>query len=290
MVFAVLDIGSNSCRLKIAEFIKGKLKVLFEDRETTRLMQGVAETGHLAQASKEASLAALSRFKKAMDEKGVTAYKAVATSAMREASDGEAFAEEIKSGCGIVVQIIPGEEEAALSYEGMRRAHPELKNPLMIDVGGGSSEFYLPGVVQCSLKMGAVKATEIALTHEIAAETLKELIPLKEGFKKAELAGCGGTITTLAAMHHKMTVYRAEIIEGTVIKREELQTLYKEVSLMTPEEKREIPGLQPKRADIIEKGLLWVLSIMENLDFSEITVSDADLREAILYRLYEENC
>lgn len=285
MVLGVIDIGSLSCRLKIVRWDKGHGFPLYEDLATTRLMQGVAETGLLAQATMEATLQALQDFRRQLEAFHTEAFRAVATSAMREARNGAAFAAKIEVQTGIPVEIISGEEEAALSYAGMSASLPSIAKPLLLDVGGGSSEFSCPGVVQKSLKMGAVRATEEGLSSEKAQLLLAELLPYKTQLQTCSLVGCGGTITSIAAIFYQMEIYDRDKVQGTQLSYAEIEKIWRHLASLSVEERRQVPGLQPKRADVIVGGIFWVLQIMQFLQASVLTVSDADLREGILAQL-----
>lgn len=285
MRFGVIDIGSNSCRLKIEDWANGEKTVCCEALQTTRLMKGVAQTGELAADTMEATLSALRNFQEKLTQYAVQACWIVATSAMREARNGAAFAKTIEQTLHIPVEIISGETEAALSYAGIRAALPHLKKPLMLDVGGGSSEFYCPGIVQLSIKMGAIRAAEENLSSEKAQTALAPLRPFQEALADCTLVGCGGTITTLAAIFHQMKVYRKDIVQGTVLSRAQIQSIHNRLASLSLEERRQVPGLQPTRAETIVPGTFWVLQILQFLEQDFMTVSDADLREGILAQM-----
>ncbi len=288
MILGVIDIGSHSCRLKIEQREPGKITVLQDALTTTGLMRGLSETGRLSAIAMRETLAALTAFRQTLDECRTEAYRVIATSAMREAANGAEFARQIEAATGLKVDIISGEEEAALSYAGMREALPEVKKPLLLDVGGGSSEFFCPDIVQLSLKMGATRATETRLDEAGALLALEPLKPFRNALADCTLVGCGGTITTLAAVFYAMTVYDRHQVQGTVLTREQIEAIYQKLSSLSPEERRHLPGLQPKRAPIIVSGCFWVLQIMAFLGQSVLTVSDADLREGVLARLAQK--
>ncbi len=288
MRLGVIDIGSNSCRLKIEDWTNGEKTVCREALQTTRLMKGVAQTGELAADTMEATLSALRDFQEKLTQYAVQACRIVATSAMREARNGAAFAKTIEQTLHIPVEIISGEMEAALSYAGIRAALPHLKKPLMLDVGGGSSEFYCPGIVQLSVKMGAIRAAEENLSTEKAQAALAPLHPFREALADCTLVGCGGTITTLAAIFHQMKVYQKHIVQGCVLSRAQIQSIHDRLALLSLKERRQVPGLQATRVETIVPGTFWVLQILQFLEQDFITVSDADLREGILAQMAEQ--
>ena len=289
MILGVIDIGSHSCRLKIEQREAGRRTVLRDAMTTTGLMCGLAETGRLSAIAMEETLTALAAFREALDACRADAYRVIATSAMREAANGAEFARQIEAVTRLPVEIISGEEEALLSYAGMREALPLTENPLLLDVGGGSSEFFCPDVVQLSLKMGAVRAAETGLDEKAALRALEPLMPYRPALAGCTLVGCGGTITTLAAIHYAMMVYDPARVQGTVLTKEEIEAIHGKLALLSLEERKQVPGLQPKRAPVIVSGCFWVLQIMAFLGQSAITVSDADLREGVLAGLAQQH-
>ena len=282
MICGVIDIGSQSCRLKIAGYDGGHWSTLQDELYASRLMKGVAETGCLAESSMASVMQALRQFQERMDSFQVQRFRIVATSAMREAENAPAFREKIAREMGLDVEVISGEEEAALGYAGMKAGFPRLEFPLMLDVGGGSSEFYAPGKIQLSLKMGAVRAAEEQLDQEAARKILEDLHPFVSQIASCPLVGCGGTITSLAAVFYKMEQYDREKVQGTKLSRGCIESIWRDLKGLAPQELRHVPGLQPQRADIIVPGIFWVLQIMDFLHAEELYVSDADLREGIL--------
>ncbi len=285
MILGVIDIGSHSCRLKIVRQESNHWVSLWEGLETTRLMQGVSDSGKLTDVSMANTLQALRDFKQQLQRFTVDRFRVVATSAMREAQNAKDFAVHIEKEIGFQVDIISGEEEAALSYAGMRALLPNIPNPLLVDIGGGSTEFYHPDWIQTSLKMGAVRASEVHLTSEQARQILAPLAPLKMELSTCSLVGCGGTVTSLAAIFHHMTVYNREQIQGTRLSQQDIQTILEHLRRLSLKERQAVPGLQPQRAEVIVPGISWLLQIMHFLQAPNITVSDADLREGILIQL-----
>jgi len=297
---AVIDIGSNSVRLLIADY--DRKHVLAKERQliTTRLGRGVAENGMLDEISMRDTLSALKSFKKKAHEKKCDKILAFATSAVREAKNGRDFLHIMKEETGIEAEIISGDREAALSFKGAR-AGLGLEGPvLVIDIGGGSTELCLgddTAFKSISLPMGAVRLTQNCLISdppaagEVQAAT-SAIVELLSGFMPGRpsgiqdrcmtAVGVGGTITTLAAIKQSLVVYDPAKVHGFCLKLEDVEDIFKKFCRLTVEEKKKIPGLMPQRADIITAGTLILQQIMQKLGFIMIKVSESDLIEGYI--------
>ena len=163
--FAAIDIGSNSCRLKIARVVAHRLKTLHEDREVTRLGTSVFETGLVSPDAMATTLKALKRFQRAVQEHGVDQIRVVATAAMRDARNAQAFVTWAKAETGWTIEIISGLEEGRLIHRGVMTNEPGAAGKVMlVDVGGGSCEITLSEHKRIketiSLPLGAVRLTQ----------------------------------------------------------------------------------------------------------------------------------
>jgi len=297
---AVIDIGSNSVRLLIADY-DGK-RVLAGERQliTTRLGRGVAENGMLDGTSMRDTLLALKDFKKKAQGKNCDKILAFATSAVREARNGRDFLHIIKEHTGIDAEIISGDREAALSFRGAR-AGLGIEGPvLVIDIGGGSTEFCLgdeTAFKSISLPMGAVRLTQNYLASDppaagevrAATSAVDELLSgfmagmppvIRDRYMTA--VGTGGTITTLAAMEQSLAVYDPAKVHGFCVKFKDVEDIFEKFCRLTVEEKKKVPGLMPQRADIITAGILILRQIMQKLGFFMIKVSESDLMEGYI--------
>lgn len=292
MRIGAIDIGTNSTRLLVAEVINGKLHPLVREIEITRLGRGVNAKGQLQRDGIRENAIVLKKFRHQAEDFGVDALYAVATSAVRDAANKEEFLQISREVSGVDVEIISGEEEAHLSFCGVYSSFPAMdRNWAVCDVGGGSTEFIwnLGENVQ-SINIGCVRLTEMFLHSDPpgAEEISKAAAAIKEQINKLDLqvrklVGVGGTITTLVAMEEKMKIYLPERVQGYVLKREQLDKHVRLLSVPLEERKR-IVGLQPKRADVILAGVLIVREILDYLQLSEITVSDADILSGIIYK------
>lgn len=293
---ACIDIGTNSIRMLGLEINRDRFTPLIRLMEITRLGKGVDVNGVLNRQSIERAKHTLRDFKEKGEDLGITAFYVAATSAVRDAANKKEFLHEIKDSTGLTVEVLSGEEEAKLSFIGAVFEEPlEEHEPVMvIDIGGGSTEFILgkgkePAVLK-SFDVGAVRMTEKYITADPIA--VKEYNAMLEGVKRIigpfikeirqtdpidQVIGVGGTVTTLAAMLLKMEIYDIEKIQGFTFGLQQLRGLIGEMLAKKMDERKKIPGLQPKRADIIPAGAGILLCIMEEMEIDEIKVKDSDL-------------
>lgn len=287
-LYAVVDIGSNSLRL-----LKGRLdeegKWHFSPKEivTTRLGKDMDTTRRLYPKGIEDSYAAMERWQRTLAGYHVCA---VATSAVREAQDGQAFLAELRSRFGWCCRAITGLEEGAYSFCGAAALVEKGQVAAVLDVGGGSSEMALgkdgEATWSHSYPMGAVRFTKGEMTREeykaLQAQCLRQWLPLPE--RPTVLIGVGGTMTSLAAMELSLDPYDPERVEGTVITADKLSRWIDTLMSMTRDERRAVVGLQPKRADIIVAGLIIVQSCLEYYGIPAVTVSEKDLLEGVFMK------
>lgn len=288
--YAAIDLGTNSCRLLIAG--GQKMVPVARDLRTTRLGEGLTESGVLSINAMEKTLQCLKDFKKTIEQYKVKAYRIIATSAVREANNQREFVEKVRQKTGLAIDVITPEEEARLSYSGVTKGLDLAAAPLVVDLGGGSTEFIHwndENRYCASIQVGAVRATEMGLSAVEIVRRLGPVISQKARFSNSPLVFVGGTATTAVAVKMSLEDYRPELVHGQVMSREELADLYNMVERMPPSLLRRLPGLQPERADIIGRGLLIVLLIVDSLGKTEIIVSESDLLEGIIWELIESD-
>ncbi len=297
-----IDVGSNSIRLLVAEWDPATgLEVIDEVKAQPRLARGIARTGALDPDAMEAAFAALSRMTDVARRRGVGRLAAVATSAMRDAGNGPAFAERIRRELGIPLEIIDADREARLSWRSVAH-HFRLEDTraLVADIGGGSLELIaaVDGLVEeaASLPLGAVRMTEDWLPGE--RDTRKEVTALRKAarrglkgalpwrsWRRARLIGSGGSFTNLARMAADRRGDPTDPIHGTSVSTGEVEALLEWLSTMTTAERARVPGLNPQRADIILAGLAVTAELLQRLDARELTVSAFGLREGLLLEM-----
>ncbi len=281
MKISVIDIGSNSVRLML--WADGK--TLYKKISTTRLGEGLAHSGRLGEAAMARTSEAVRAFLADAEKAGTERTFVFATAAVRTAENGAGFCARVKAECGAEVDVVSGEREALLGISGALGT----RDGGVIDIGGGSTEicFREEGELRfcMSLPVGAVRLYELCGENRIAlTEQIDRLIAPLRGAPKGEEFVCavGGTATTLACVFLGLPVYDAEKVQACILKREEVGSLSERLLSMTVCERREIPGMDVRRADIIAGGALLLHKIMTALKLNEVHVSDRDNLEGYL--------
>lgn len=287
MRFGAIDIGTNSCRLLIAEMsAKNELIPLYTELESTRIGEGINQSELLPEKAIIRTLHCLSHFRERMQEFQVEKYRAIATSAVREAANRAEFVARAGIESGLEVEVISGEEEARLSYEGVKRGLELGAGPVVVDLGGGSTEFICPEEnILLSVPLGAVRAAEANMYASDILAHLHLVVCLKDQLAKHPLVMVGGAASTLVAIKKGLIDYRPELVHGERLNRTEIADLYDLLESLPLQLRRRLPGLQPERADIIHKGALIILVIMEVLAKTEIIVSESDILEGLVWSL-----
>ncbi len=301
---AAIDIGSNSIRAIVADVSPtGQIRTVDEMKAAPRLSTGVDETGHLSVESALAAIEALQRMVTLAKQLGAERIECVATSAVRDATDGAAFVRQVKKLSGLTVRVISGEDEARLSFRSAQ-AHFDVGHGRMVtcDIGGGSVELALSadGLVERLLSMpfGAIRATEVFLRkgtrrgtvsklRKAVREEIRERFAVKE-WRGAGMIGSGGTFTNIAGMLlAQQRLATARTVHGKVVSRGELEHLLDQLIELSPAERLTVPGLNPGRADIIVAGMAVAAEVMAFLDIREFNVSAYGIREGLLLEAAE---
>ena len=297
--FATIDVGTNSVLLLVADRTpEGRFVPVVERAEITRLGRGVDKTRRLSPEGLEATLEVVTAFATEARSLGAEAVAVTATSAARDAENGAEFMAAAKARAGVTVEIISGELEAQLSFSSAHMDFArELTGPLLvIDIGGGSTEFIYgerEGRVafRHSFDVGAVRMTErfmgsdpVSAAERAAVEahlraTFASLPPTPAG---AQLVGVAGTVTTLYTVRHRIDPYDAARVQGGTLTLAELEALADTLCRLPLAERRALPGLQPKRADVIPAGALILVEAVRALGLTRCRVSDRGLRWGLL--------
>lgn len=314
--FASVDIGTNTFRLLISDLNdNGTLNQRHLKREITRLGGGFASNGSLTEESISRGVSTLSVFSELIRINKVKKIRAVATSVVREASNGSEFVERVKDVTGLDVEIITGEEEAELALKGVLSCvKVKTDDALVFDIGGGSTEYILSNlgkpIYSESLKLGVVHATETFLHSDptgadeienvstLVAERLQPYIENldRKGFKKKlppdnpdiTLIGTAGTITTLAAMDQGLVTYDPSKINNYLLTDKNVKRLLKTIFPLALNERKKLHGLEGGREDLIVAGAVIVLKTMEVFGFKEMMVSDGGLLEGVLIDMIDK--
>ncbi len=295
MKVAVIGIGSNSVRMLVALVENGQMRQVRRDRAGTRLFAGLDDARRLSPASMEASCAAVKGMADSARAEGAEDVRLFATSATRDAANQADFAALLLRETGLVLEICSGEMEAALSFYGAT----DGGDSGVIDIGGGSTEIIVGhGLdVRCgfSCQMGAVRLAgwmpirdhgDLPSVQLVAGDVLEEALRAHPTLTIPRTwRGTGGTFTTLAAILKGIRWTDRTFMHGTVLTKAFVEKILRDLSDMTVEERKLLPGLQPNRADIIVHGICILLACMNRLGIDEITVSEyGNLDGYIKYR------
>jgi exopolyphosphatase / guanosine-5'-triphosphate,3'-diphosphate pyrophosphatase len=288
---AVIDIGSNSTRLLVADVDGGRVSVVERRSTVTRLGRGVDLSGRLAAEAVEAACAAIDPYVATVRELGAEAVDAVATSAVRDAENGAAFVAELRERFALSARVLDGEEEARLTYLGATsETAPEVPT-LVIDIGGGSTEMIV-GIdreieFHTSLQAGVVRHTERHLTSDPPTPTeLEEMATdlrglIEEATLQAPRAEAGiavaGTPTSLAAIELELEPYDPSKVHGHVLELPSIQRMLSTLASAPLAQRMEIRGMHADRAPTIVAGVVTLVEAMRAFDLDRITVSEHDI-------------
>ena len=307
---AAIDVGSNTVLLLVAEAQGGRLRALAERAEITGLGRGVDATGRLDPAAIAATAEVLGRYAAEARALGAERIACVATSAARDAANGADFFAAVSAAAGLTPEIISGDEEARLVWRSAWRDFGGAAGGglAVLDVGGGSTELsFGAGPTprgRVSLQVGAVRLTErLVRADPVAAETLAALraaarqalapAALLPGWTDAawrgggtpRLVGVAGTVTTLAAVAQALPAYDAERVHGSALTLAAIDALVERLAALPVAARAALPGMEPKRADVIVAGGVVVAEALRLLGFEALTVSDRGVRWGLALEL-----
>lgn len=302
---AVIDVGTNSVKLLVADVHGDDAQPVIEESRQTRLGKNFYETHRLQADAIAHSALAVADFAKLAREKNSTSVRVFATSAARDAVNPNDLAAAIEQESGLKLEIISGSQEAEWAFQGATLGTDLAKTPLLLlDVGGGSSEFIVGHgghkSFAHSFPLGTVRLLE-KFPHSdpptreeftkardwVAAFLKKEVHPQLEPILKQErksgplqLAGTGGTVTLLARMELKSDAFDRQQIEATHLSLKQIQLHLNSLWSLPLAQRKEVPGLPKSRADVILTGVLIYALVMEEFGFSELRISTRGLRFA----------
>ncbi|MGE0068213.1 MAG: Ppx/GppA family phosphatase [Solirubrobacterales bacterium] len=288
---AVIDIGTNSSRLLVADVAAGRVSPLERRSTVTRLGRGVDLSGRLSAEAIEDACEAVGEYVGAIAELGVQTVDAIATSAVRDAENGDAFVAELRERFALSARVLDGEEEARLTYLGASSEHTPTRPTLVIDIGGGSTELIVGHGhridFHTSLQAGVVRHTErhissdppSAIELEGLAADVRGLIEaaVEPGISAEEGIAVAGTPTSLAAVEMELVPYDPERVHGHVLELRSIQRMLSRLASAPLAERVEIPGLHPERAPTIVAGVVILVEAMRAFGLDRITVSEHDI-------------
>ena len=304
MSVAAIDCGTNSVRLLIADVDDGG--VLHEHARVMRIVrlgEGIDRTGEFSTAALERLFGALDEYAGLIDRAGAQRIRFVATSASRDARNRDAFVEGVRRRIGVEPEVIPGTEEAALSFTGAVRGLPSglvTAPALVVDIGGGSTEFVLgsDGPERAvSVDIGCVRMTERHLVGDpptdaqirasrddirAAIARAAEEVPFDQA---RTLVGLAGSVTTVAAMALDLPEYDESVLHGSVITAEQVAGATARYLSMTRAERAALPYMHPGRVDVIGGGAMVLDEVMRATGAARVVVSETDILDGIVYSI-----
>ncbi|HEX9966529.1 MAG TPA: Ppx/GppA phosphatase family protein [Solirubrobacterales bacterium] len=290
---AVIDVGSNSTRLLIADVADGNVAKLERQSRVTRLGRGVDLTGQLSAEAIEATCDAIGDYAALCEQLEVEATTTIATSAVRDASNGDAFVAELRERFALTARVLDGGEEARLTYLGATHERPPAEPTLVIDIGGGSTELIVGHGdridFEHSMQVGVVRHTERHITgdpptaaelEELAADvrgSIEAAVPADQAARVAAGIAVAGTPTSLAAVELELEPYDPERVHGHVLSLETIQRLLSLFASRPLAERVEIVGLHADRAPTIIAGVVILVEAMRAFDLARIRVAEHDI-------------
>ena len=300
---ASIDIGTNSTRVLVARPAgNGKLDIVDRRNTITRLGQAVGATGRLADEAVERTLACLRGYRGILDTNEVETVRVAATSASRDAANREEFFAAVEDVVGMRPELLSGDEEGRLSFLGATGdLDPALGPFLVVDIGGGSTEFIVgtdevEGVM--SVDVGCVRLTEKFLEHDppqpeeltasisFADTYLEDVVREVPAAAEARtLVGLAGTITTVAAVEIGLATYDRDAIHHFHLTRDAAEDVFRTLATEPLADRIHNPGLEEARADVIVGGCCVLVAIFRRLGFDEMIVSEADILDGLALSL-----
>jgi exopolyphosphatase/guanosine-5'-triphosphate,3'-diphosphate pyrophosphatase len=301
MRVAAIDCGTNSIRLLIADIDGANFREIYREMEIVRLGQGVDKTGQFHPDAILRTLAAVDKFAIEIAKRGVEKIRFCATSATRDATNRDLFIDGVRERLGIAPEVIPGEVEAALSFQGATRDFPATDGPfLVIDIGGGSTEFVFGTTTvefAKSMNIGCVRMTErhftggdadpgqIAAAIEDIDEAIAQAAKIVPITKSKTLIAVAGTATTVAAAALELSTYDRYSIHLSRISAEKVHAVSKAFLAMKREDREALGYMHPGRVDVIGAGSLVLSRIMLATGAKEFVASESDILDGMAWSL-----
>ncbi|KOG91026.1 Ppx/GppA phosphatase family protein [Streptomyces varsoviensis] len=299
---AAVDCGTNSIRLLVADVDPATGELVDLDRRMTivRLGQGVDRTGRLAPEALERTFAACREYAAVIKEHGARKVRFVATSASRDAENRDEFVRGVFDILGVEPEVISGDQEAEYSFTGATKELAGDGEYLVVDIGGGSTEFVVGGErvrAARSVDIGCVRMSERHIRHdppsaeevtairadvEAALDLAEETVPIRE---PRTLVGLAGSVTTVAAIELGLEQYDSAAIHRSRISYERVKEVTETLLSATHDERAAIPAMHPGRVDVIGAGALVLQSIMERTGAAEVVVSEHDILDGIAFAM-----
>ena len=278
MRVGAVDLGTNSTRLLIAEVEDGVVHELARGLRITRLGESVDTRRKLLPVAIARVRNVLSDYRRELGRLGAERTLAVATSAVRDADNGEAFLGEVEWSYGFATRLLSGDEEAELTYRGVASGRSLDPGTMIVDIGGGSTELILPDK-HTSLDVGCVRLTErLGEDADAAGAFVRGLLPR---LRVDAAIGVAGTVTSLAALDLGLVDYDAERVHGHVLTAAAVDEQLRRLASLSLEERRRLPGLEPERAPVIVAGAAILREILRRFGLGSVEASERDLLHGV---------
>jgi exopolyphosphatase/guanosine-5'-triphosphate,3'-diphosphate pyrophosphatase len=286
---AAVDLGTNTTRLLVADVGDGRVDELHRETRITRLGEGVDVRRRLLPVPIARVRNVLSDYRRTLESLGAERTLLVATSAVRDAENGEAFLGEIEWSYGFATRLLTGDEEGRLTRRGIGSGAEPAPGTLILDIGGGSTELIVDDF-HASLELGSVRQTErflhgdpptrdeLAACADAARALLADVVPDEVRARVEQAVGVAGTLTTLAALDLGLERYDGERVHGHRLGRDAAGTQLERLAALPLAERREVPALEPERAPVIVAG---AVILVESLDFFGLDAVEASERDIL---------
>ena len=297
MRVAALDLGTNTTRLLVADVVDGTIEPILRRTRITRLGEGVDARRRLLPVPIARVRNVLTEYRRELERVGAERALAVATSAIRDAENGEAFLGEVEWSYGFTTRLLTGPEEAALTFRGALDGRATVPGTVVVDIGGGSTELVwgeagLPES-QTSLDIGSVRLTErflhsdppsddeLAECSRAVRALLAERLPDELRERTSAAIGVAGTMTTLAALELGLDPYDPARTHGHRLTSETVDEQLERLAALPVGERQLLPGIEPERAPVIVAGVVIARETLAFLGLREVEVSERDLLDGV---------
>ena len=302
MITAILDFGTNTFNLLIAERKDRGFQILHTSKQPVKLGRGGIEANRITPDAFERGFVAIQNHMEIIEQFKADEIRAFATSAIRNAANGEKFTEEVYRKFGIRVRVIPGDREAELIYKGVRRAVSfNESNVMILDIGGGSNEFIIcnsqGSLWKHSFEMGMARVMELfslsdpITSEEIRAlesyfmEKLRPLLEVVNQYKPHTLIGASGSFDTFHALIRHSTGMEDDHLHGREISLDDYHKIHQALLQSTAEQRRAMPGMEPVRVEMIVAATIFVSFVIRNCHISHLHHSEFALKEGVISEL-----
>ena len=276
---AAVDLGTNSTRLLVADVSDRRVDEIARRLQITRLGEGVDGRRRLLPLPIARVRNCLADYRRELESLGAERTLAIATSAVRDAENGEAFLGEIEWSYGFTTQLLSGHDEALMTFRGVTAGRSIEEGTVIVDIGGGSTELVLGGSdgvsFHTSLELGCVRMTErFGDDVEACATHVRASLP---DLETRSAIGVAGTVTSLAALDLSLVEYDAERVHGHVLSREAVGKQLERLAALPLEERRRVPGLEPERAPVIVAGAVILREVLARYGLDALEASEHDI-------------